>query len=95
MLFRSGQNLTNIIIQIYQSTFFSSQHYRLLFHKILAQKRKKGQPQWLSGLPPPSAQGVILRTRDRVPPLAAYMEPASPSACVSALLSLSLSVSHE
>ena len=41
----------------------------------------------------PSAQGVILETRDRVPHQAPCMEPASPSACVSA--SLSLCVSHE
>ena len=41
----------------------------------------------------PSAQGVILETLDRVPRQALCMEPASPSACVSA--SLSLCVSHE
>ena len=52
-----------------------------------------GQPGWLSGLAPPSAQGVILETRDRVPRRAPCMEPASPSACVSASLSLSLSLS--
>ena len=38
---------------------------------------------WLSGLAPPSAQGVILETRDRVPRRASCVEPASPSACVS------------
>ena len=53
-----------------------------------------GQPRWLSGLVLPSAQGVILETRDRgVPRQAPSMEPASPSACVSASLSLSLSLS--
>ena len=41
----------------------------------------------------PSAQNVILETRDRVPRQAPCMEPASPSAGVSA--SLSLCVSHE
>ena len=41
----------------------------------------------------PSAQGVILETPDRVPHWAPYMEPASPSACVSA--SLSVCVSQE
>ena len=51
------------------------------------------QPWWLSGLAPPSAQGLILETWDRVPPQAPCMEPASPSACVSASLSLSLSLS--
>ena len=49
-----------------------------------------GQPWWLSGLAPLSAQGRILETRDRVPRRAPCMEPASPSACVAASLSLSL-----
>lgn len=44
-----------------------------------------GQPQWLSGLVPPTAQGVILETQDRVPHRAPFMEPASPSASVSGL----------
>ena len=39
----------------------------------------------------PWAQGVILRSPDQVPHRAPCMEPASPSACVSA----SLCVSHE
>ena len=47
-----------------------------------------GQPQWLSGLVPHSAQGVILETWDQVPHRAPGMEPASPSACVSDSLSL-------
>ena len=50
-----------------------------------------GQPGWLSGLALPSAQGEILETRDRVPRRAPCMEPASPSACVSASLSVCLS----
>ena len=54
-----------------------------------------GQPGWLRGLVPPSAQGLILETRDRVPRRAPCMEPASSSACVSAPLSLCLCVSHE
>ena len=37
----------------------------------------------------PSAQGMILGSRNRVPHRAPCMEPASPSACVSASLSLS------
>ena len=48
---------------------------------------------WLGGLVPPSAQSVILETWDRVPRQAPCMEPASPSAYLSA--SLSLCVSHE
>ena len=52
-----------------------------------------GQPRWLSGLAPPSAQGMILETQDRVPRRAPCMEPASPSACVSASLSLTVYLS--
>ena len=51
-----------------------------------------GQPRWRSGLVPPVAQGVILETLDRVPRGALCMEPASPSACVSASHSLSVSL---
>ena len=46
-----------------------------------------GQPQWRSGLVPPTVRGVILETRDRVPREAPCIEPASPSACVSVSLS--------
>ena len=48
-----------------------------------------GQPGWLSGLVPPSAQGLILETWDRVPCPAPCMEP-SPSACVSTSFSVFL-----
>ena len=41
----------------------------------------------------PSTQGEILEFWDRVPHRAPCMEPASPSACVSASLSLFLSLS--
>ena len=41
----------------------------------------------------PLAHGVILETLDRVPRQALCMEPASPSACVSASLSVSLCLS--
>ena len=51
-------------------------------------KKKIGQPGWLSGLAPPSAQGLTLETQDQVPRRAPYMEPASPSPCVSASLCL-------
>ena len=50
-----------------------------------------GIPGWLSGLALPAAWGVILESQDLVPRQAPCMEPASPSACVSA----SLCVSHE
>ena len=49
-------------------------------------KGRHGQPQWPSGLALPSAWGVILETQDRVSRQAPCMEPASPSACVSATL---------
>ena len=49
-----------------------------------------GQPRWRSGLAPPAARGVILETLDRVPRQGLSVEPVSPSAFVSASLSLSL-----
>ena len=60
-------------------------------YSILIENNSLGQPGWLRGLVLPSAQGMILETQDRVPCQASCMEPASPSACVSA----SLCVSHE
>ena len=51
-------------------------------------KNNIGQPGWLSSLTPPSALGMILETWDQVPHPALCMGPASPSACVSASLSL-------
>ena len=56
------------------------------------QKGEQGQSQWLRDLAPPSAQGLVLETWDRVPRRAPCMEPASPSACVSASLSVCLSL---
>ena len=56
---------------------------------ISQSKETSGQPRWRSGLAPPAAWGVILEIQDRVPHRAPCMEPASPSACVSASLSLS------
>ena len=53
-------------------------------------KDNLGQPGWLRGLVLSSIQGVILETWDRVPGRAPCMEPASPFACVSASLSVSL-----
>ena len=50
-----------------------------------------GQPGWLSGLAPPLAQGLIQETWNRVLCQAPCMEPASPSACVSASLPVCLS----
>ena len=56
-------------------------------------KETGGQAWCPSGLVPPSAWDVILETQDRVPHWAPCMEPASPSACVSASLSVSLCLS--
>ena len=57
--------------------------------KLTSIKRSHGQPEWLSGLVPPSVQGVILETWDRVLHQAPCMEPASPSTCVSASVCVS------
>ena len=54
-----------------------------------------GQPGCLSCLASPSAQGLILEAWDRVLHRAPCMEPTSPSACVSACLSLSLSLMNK
>ena len=43
----------------------------------------------------PPAQGVTLESQDRVLRRAPCMEPASPSACVSASLSLSMSIMNK
>ena len=49
--------------------------------------RKEGQPGWLSSLAPPSAQGVDPGDPGSNPTSGSRcMEPASPSACVSASL---------
>ena len=50
---------------------------------------------WLRGLALPSAQGVILETWDGVPRRAPCMEPASPSTCVSASLSVCVSLMNK
>ena len=51
-----------------------------------------GKPEWLSGLAPPSAQGMVLETRDQVPhrlPAWSLLLPLPVS------LPLSLSISRE
>ena len=58
-------------------------------------KSSSGQPRWLSGLVPPSAWGVILETRDRVPYQSPCMEPASPSAFVFVFVFASLSLMNK
>ena len=39
-------------------------HPGIPINKILKKKKIQGQPGWLNSLGPPSAQGVILETRD-------------------------------
>ena len=63
----------------------------LLIRDFTLESSFLGQPGWPSDLALPSAQGVILETQDRVPCWAPCRELVSPSACVSASLSLSLS----
>ena len=58
-------------------------------------KNSIGQPGGRSGLEPPSARGVTLGTWDRVPRRAPCVEPASPSARVSAFLSLCVSLMNK
>ena len=48
----------------------------------LSVRNRIGQPRWLSSLALPSAQGLILKTRDRVPGRAPCMEPVSLPLCV-------------
>ena len=71
--------------------WFLSANWKMLFVakqlKMFLKIFKCGQPRWLSGLAPPSAQGVILETRDGIPHRAPCMGAASPSACVSTSLS--------
>ena len=57
---------------------------------ILSKRQHEGIPGGSAVGCLPSAQGVILESRDRVPHRAPCMESASPSACVSAYLSVSL-----
>ena len=59
----------------------------VIFKKLLTWGSLGGSAVWRL----PLAQGTILESQDQVPRQAPGMEPASPSACVSA----SLCVSHE
>ena len=80
--------VNSMLGRFYHSFFLKGKHglwIRLMTSLVLKKKKKRGQPGWLSSLAPPSAQGLILETLDRVPRRAPCMEPASPSACVSTL----------
>ena len=87
-----GRNILYISVKsIYSSVAFKAPVSLVIFW---LEDASLGQPGWLSGLAPPLAQGLILETPDQVPRQAPHVEPASPSACVSAFcLSLSLSMS--
>ena len=61
--------------------------------ELSIKKIRAGQSWWLNGLVLPLVQGVILEIQDGVPHGAPCVEPASPSACVSA--SLCVCVSHK
>ena len=79
--------------KVFPNTKFQKRFLRQgIFYGALASMKAmaSGIPGWLSGLAPALAQGVILGSWDRVPHWAPCMEPASPSACVSASLSVSL-----
>ena len=82
-------------MNISENTVFIKYEPMLLKEEGQSENREKlmqikigwlGQPGGLSSIVPPSAQGVILETGDRVPHWAPCMEPVSPSACVSASL---------
>ena len=96
---KSKQNIIYIIISI--THFILSiigNHWRLLKKGVMQlhghfKNSAVGIPGWLIGLAPPSAQGMILESRDRVPYGDPCVEPASPSAWVSASLSLYLCLS--
>ena len=76
---RAIKTLLSLILEVSGSTW----------QKQFINLGRGGQPRWLSGLVPPSAQGVILETWDRVP----TSSPTSGSlheACFSLCLFLSL-----
>ena len=77
----------------YGVVFFFFFNFKLQKHKKSKDNLEPGRRAawWLSGLAPPSAQGLILETWDQVPCQAPCMEPASLYAYVSASLSVYLS----
>ena len=107
MFFQNGRITTilntnskfNQILEVWTSFSFCFFFYKTLIQilgKVFRVEFKiqwLEQPRWLSSLALPSAQGVILETQDWVPCPAPCMEPASPSAYVSASLSLCVCVS--
>ena len=67
------------------------------FQKSKSQKRnhKEGHLGGSVVKHPPSAQGVILESLDQVPHWPPCMEPASPTACVSASLCVCVSLMNK
>ena len=64
-----------------------------MFSPDPSQKLRIGEPGWLRGLAPPSARGLILETRDRIPCQAPGAWSLLLPLPVSLPLSLSLSLS--
>ena len=71
-------------------TFFNSPFYKVVSKKCEAGHLGGSVVECL-----PLAQDMIPETRDQVPHRASCMEPASPSACVCASLSLSVSLMNQ
>ena len=86
---RNGTISTVVVGQVYsqEPTWLSQPS-----HVAMPGKREGGwgKPRWLSSLAPAFSPSMILGSRDQVPCRAPCMEPASPSACVSASLCVSL-----
>ena len=78
-----GEGYTNVVrqVRVYMSSMFSSQLV-CRFENF----QNKGSLGGSAVYRLPLAQGVILESQDRIPHQAPCMKPASPSACVSALL---------
>ena len=72
---------------------FKSNNQKIYPNPRPIKNQGQGIPGWLSGLAPAFSPGCDLESWDGVTHQAPYMEPAPPSACVSA--SFSLRVSHE
>ena len=79
---------SNVPPVLYVIFFHIEKVWKILYSR--ATPVAQGQPRWCNSLAPPAAQGVNLETLDGVPRQALCMEPAFPSACVSASLCVCL-----
>ena len=81
--------LLNCVASKGQSITFLWDHHLITWQTFGQQENwDLGISGWFSGLAPAFGPGLILESRDRVPHQAPCTEPPSPSACVSASLSL-------